>query len=325
MVTPLLDIRDFSVTFPSLGGDIRAVRGINLQLGEGESVAVLGESGSGKSVTSRAILGLIDVPPARLEGSILFDGVEVLGRSDKELAAIRGRGVSMVFQDALDGLNPVYTVGDQISELLRVRAHMSRKTAKAEAISLMQQVGIPAAAQRAKDYPHQFSGGMRQRICIAMAVALKPKLLIADEPTTALDVTVQAEILQLIARLQREANMALIFVTHDLGVAHNIAENLMVMYAGVVMEFGPTNAVFGAPAHPYTQALMRSHPSEATHWSDLQPIAGSPPDKTERLAGCPFSPRCPHSTDRCTKEEPALRRGPAGHQVRCHFDLDAQI
>jgi peptide/nickel transport system ATP-binding protein/oligopeptide transport system ATP-binding protein len=315
----LLEVRDLVVQFPGLAGTVTAVRGVNLTLRAGDSVAVLGESGSGKSVTSRAILGLIESPPAELSGSIRFEGQEILGKSDAELRDIRGTGVAMVFQDSLDSLNPVYTIGAQLTELLRVRLNFSRADARAEAVSLMSQVGIPAPEERIDDYPHQFSGGMRQRICIALAIALRPRLLLADEPTTALDVTVQAGILKLIRRLQAERNMALIFVTHDLAVARAVADRLVVMYAGEVVEEGLIEAVFANPSHPYSRALLNSHPSAVAHWSLLRPIAGSPPDKSETISGCAFHTRCPRARERCASDKPPLYPVGKDRASRCHY------
>jgi len=311
---PLLAIEDLRVRF----GAVNAVRGISLAIAPGESVAILGESGSGKSVTGKAIMGLVN-PPGRLEGSVRFAGEQLVGRSETELAAVRGPGIAMVFQDSLDALNPVFSVGDQIMEILTVRLGWSRDRARAEAIRLMQLVGIKEAETRLGDYPHQFSGGMRQRICIAMAIALKPRLLIADEPTTALDVTVQAGILKLINQLQRDSGMALLFVTHDLAVARQVARQLIVMYAGQIVERGPIDEVFARPAHPYTRALLASNPGSVTHWSQLQPIAGNPPDKSTVFTGCAFAPRCARAVPRCAAEAPELRSVAAGRDSRCHF------
>jgi oligopeptide transport system ATP-binding protein len=310
----LLAIKGLEVRF----GASQAVRGIDLAVAPGASVAILGESGSGKSVTSKAIMGLIN-PPGRVAGSVIFEGVELVGRSEAELAAVRGPGIAMVFQDSLDALNPVFAVGDQIMEILTVRLGWTRAKARAEAIRLMQLVGINEAEKRLGDYPHQFSGGMRQRICIAMAIALKPRLLIADEPTTALDVTVQAGILRLINQLRRDTGMALVFVTHDLAVARQVARTLVVMYAGRMVEHGPIDEIFARPAHPYTQALLRSNPGAVKHWTELQPIAGSAPDKLIQLAGCAFAPRCPRAIPRCRIEAPELRTVLAGRESRCHL------
>ena len=311
---PLLAIEDLRVRF----GAVNAVRGIGRDFAAGESVAILGESGSGKSVTGKAIMGLIN-SPGRVEGSVRFAGEQRVGRRETDLAAVRGPGIAMVFQDSLDALNPVFSVGDQITEILTVRLGWSGERARAEAIALMELVGIKDAEKRLRDYPHQFSGGMRQRICIAMAIALKPQLLIADEPTTALDVTVQAGILRLINKLQRDSGMALLFVTHDLAVARQVAKHLIVMYAGRIVERGPIDEVFARPAHPYTRALLASNPGSVAHWSELQPIAGNPPDKSTVFTGCAFAPRCVRAGPRCTAEAPELRSVAAGRDSRCHF------
>jgi oligopeptide/dipeptide ABC transporter ATP-binding protein len=315
---PLLAVDELRVDFATDRGRVAAVRGVSFDLAAGQSLAILGESGSGKTVTGKAMLGLVD-KPARVQGEIRFNGQNIVGWSEEKLNTVRGRGISMVFQDSLDSLNPVYSVGSQISELLRVRLGVTRHDATARAIELMEQVGIPAAAERVKDYPHQFSGGMRQRMCIALAVALKPQLLIADEPTTALDVTVQAGILRLIRQLQRETSMSLIFVTHDLSVARLVATDVAVMYAGRIVEQGRIDDIYRRPAHPYTRALLASQPDTARTWSDLRPIAGSPPDKADIVSGCAFHPRCPLATERCVAEEPELLRNSAGRLSRCHY------
>jgi peptide/nickel transport system ATP-binding protein/oligopeptide transport system ATP-binding protein len=315
---PLLGISALTVTFPSENGPIRAVRGVDLQLRSGESLAILGESGSGKSVTGKAVLGLTGAH-ARVTGSIRFDGKEYVGAGDSAMRSMRGRGIAMVFQDSLDSLNPVFTVGSQIEEILRVRMGMRRLEARREAIRLLEQVGIASAETRLNHYPHQFSGGMRQRVCIAMAVALSPRLLIADEPTTALDVTVQAGILRLLKRLQRETGMALIFVTHDLSVARLVADRVAVMYAGRVVETGPIDEVYRRPAHPYSRALMQSHPSAATTWDDLHPIPGNGPSKSLIIPGCSFHPRCPAATERCSVDDPALLPVVPGRSSACHY------
>jgi oligopeptide/dipeptide ABC transporter ATP-binding protein len=323
----LLRVSDLRVDFASERGRIRAVRGISFSLAPGECLAILGESGSGKSVTGRALLGLVDFP-GRVKGSVEFQGQSLVGASEKELQKVRGEGIAMVFQDSLDSLNPVYSVGSQLAEIFRARRNMSRADARGQAVLLMEQVGIPQAASRLGDYPHQFSGGMRQRVCIAMAIALNPKLLIADEPTTALDVTVQAGILRLINRLTRETQMSLIFVTHDLSVARLVATRVAVMYAGKIVEEGPIDDIYHRPAHPYTRALMASQPGSARTWSDLRPIAGRPPDKAEAIPGCSFHPRCPVVHDRCRVEEPGLLQVAPLRRARCHFAtevLDGQL
>ena len=315
---PLLQVADLRVQFRTDRGPVRAVRGVDFDLEPGESLAILGESGSGKTVTGRGILGLVD-PPGRVLGSVRFRGREIVGAGEDELREVRGLGMATVFQDSLDSLNPVFTVGSQIAEIFQVRLGWSRGRARAEAVRLMEEVGIPSAQDRLNDYPHQFSGGMRQRICIAMAIALKPALLIADEPTTALDATVQAGILKLVRRLQAEHGMALIFVTHDLGVARSVADRLAVMYAGQIVEEGPIEQLFARAAHPYTRALLRSHPAAVSSWRDLRPVAGSPPNPTTTIPGCAFHDRCPMARERCRDEVPPLHDVSTGRRSRCHY------
>lgn len=267
----LLEISNLNVTFETRFRSVTAVRDVSLSVAQGQSVALVGASGSGKTVLGRSILGLVDEPGV-VRGSILFDGKQIVGRGEDEFRDVRGVGVAMVFQDALDGLNPVYSVGSQLSEILTVRLGYTRSRARERAIELMHQVGIREPESRFNNYPHQFSGGMRQRICIALAVGMQPKLLIADEPTTALDVTVQAGILRLIKKLQTENGMGLIFVTHDLAVAREVSERMVVMYNGQIVEEGATEQVFLDPQHPYTQALLSAHPARAKSWRDLEPI-----------------------------------------------------
>lgn len=270
-MTALLDIKNLNVDFDSRRGVVNAVQDVNLTVAQGESVALVGASGSGKTVLSRAIMGLVD-EPGHVHGSIIFDNQQIVGRSEDALRAIRGVGVAMVFQDALDGLNPVFSIGSQLKETLKIRMGLTSAAAKARAIELMQEVGIREAETRYHDFPHQFSGGMRQRICIALAVGLTPKLMIADEPTTALDVTVQAGILRLLKSLQAKTGMGMIFVTHDLAVAHQISDRIVVMYNGRIVEEGITDQVFRNPRHSYTQALMAAHPGRVKTWRDLAPI-----------------------------------------------------
>ena len=286
---PVLAVDDLRITFQTERAEVEAVRGISFELRQGQSVALLGESGSGKTVTGRSLLGLVD-HPGRVSGSILYEGKQLVGRSEASLRSVRGVGISMVFQDSLDSLNPVFTVGSQLDEILRVRRGSKRGAARAESIALMEAVGIPDAASRVNDYPHQFSGGMRQRICIAMAIALEPRVLIADEPTTALDVTVQAGILKLLRRLQAERDMALIFVTHDLAVARLVADSVIVMYAGRIVETGDITEVFERPQHPYTKALLASHPARATRWQELASLPeGFADEQTESEAQPPLA------------------------------------
>ncbi|WP_407675454.1 ABC transporter ATP-binding protein, partial [Peterkaempfera griseoplana] len=275
---PLLEVRDLHVEFRTREGVAKAVNGVNYSVRAGETLAILGESGSGKSVSSQAVMGILDSPPGFVtEGEILFQGRDLLKLSEKERRRIRGAKMAMIFQDALSSLNPVLTVGFQLGEMFRVHQGMSRKDAKAKAIELMDRVRIPAARERVNDYPHQFSGGMRQRIMIAMALALEPDLIIADEPTTALDVTVQAQVMDLLAELQREYHMGLILITHDLGVVADVADKIAVMYAGRIVETAPVHELYKQPAHPYTKGLLQSIPRLDQKGEELYAIKGLPP------------------------------------------------
>jgi peptide/nickel transport system ATP-binding protein/oligopeptide transport system ATP-binding protein len=267
----LLQVRDVEIDFDTVGGLVQAVRGVSFDVDAGDAVALVGASGSGKTVLNRALLGLVD-QPGIVRGSIRFDGKEVVGRPEAELRAIRGTGLAMVFQDSLDGLNPVYSVGAQLTEMLTVRLGLKAGEARAEALRLMRQVDIPNAEERLDNYPHQFSGGMRQRVCIAMAVGLRPRIMIADEPTTALDVTVQAGILRLLRKLKDDTGMGLVFVTHDLAVARAVSRRVLVMFQGRIVETGATEEVFAEPRHPYTRALLAAHPARARSWRDLEPF-----------------------------------------------------
>jgi oligopeptide transport system ATP-binding protein len=321
----LLDVEDLEVEFRTPRGVVSAVNSVSFSLDAGETLAILGESGSGKSVTAQAIMGLIDTPPGHITGGrIEFRGQDVLALPEKQRRAIRGQRIAMIFQDALTALNPVFPVGWQIGEMLRVHRGASRKEARERAIHLMERVGIPSARERVNDYPHEFSGGMRQRVMIAMALGLDPDVLIADEPTTALDVTVQAQVMDLLAELQAETGMGLILITHDLGVVTEVADRAAVMYAGRIVETGTIDEVFTEPSHPYTLGLMRSVPSLEGRTGDLEPIEGAPPSLTAIPTGCAFNPRCPFVTDRCRHEHPPLRtvgtRGGA-HPRRsaCHY------
>ena len=297
---PVLSVRDLAVEFPTGDGVVSAVNGVSFDLAAGETLAILGESGSGKSVTAQAVMGLIERPGRVLEGSVVFDGVDLLAASGEDRRRVRGSGLAMVFQDPLSALNPVWSVGFQIGELFRVHRGLSRKDARSRAVELLDRVRIPAAAQRVGEYPHQFSGGMRQRVMIAMALALDPKVLIADEPTTALDVTVQAQILELLDDLRAET-------------AHRVA----VMYAGRIVETGPTDAVLAAPAHPYTEGLLASVPrGQSGREERLRPIAGAPPSLAQIPPGCPFNPRCPYVIDQCRTERPPLTLLTSRHENR---------
>ncbi|MER7243705.1 ABC transporter ATP-binding protein [Kribbella sp. NPDC000426] len=316
----LLSVRDLRVEFSTSGGVVTAVDGASFDVGAGETVALLGESGSGKSVTAQAVMGIVPKPAGRVRGgTIIYDGRDLLAPGVAK--GMRGREIAMVFQDPLSSLNPVFRVGAQIGEMFRRHRGASRREARAAALELMKRVGIPAASKRLDDYPHQFSGGMRQRVMIAMALALSPRLLIADEPTTALDVTVQAQIMDLLRRLRDEDGMSLVLITHDLGVVADAADRVVLMYAGRVVETGPLREVYEHSAHPYTSGLMASVPILDAPRTRLTPIQGSPPDLLSLPTGCSFHPRCPHADSLCTTDEPTLLQvstRPAGHLTACH-------
>ncbi|HEU5028328.1 MAG TPA: ABC transporter ATP-binding protein [Spirillospora sp.] len=317
---PLLEVDDLRVVFRVRGRDVRAVNGLSYTLGEGETVAILGESGSGKSVAAQAVMGILDTPPAEITGgSVRLRGEELLGLPERRRRGYRGDRISMIFQDALTALNPVFTVGDQIREMYRVHRGLGRRAARDKAVELMERVRIPSAAQRLGDYPHQFSGGMRQRIMIAMALALEPDVLIADEPTTALDVTVQAQIMRLLAALQDELRMGMVLITHDLGVVAGVADRIVVMYAGSVAEQAPARELYARPAHPYTRGLLASVPRLDRRGDALVPIKGAPPNPAALPPGCPFQPRCPRAEALCAAERPPLVTVAPGHEAACHF------
>ncbi|MEU7554319.1 ABC transporter ATP-binding protein [Streptomyces sp. NPDC044571] len=305
--TPLLEVRDLHVEFHTRDGVAKAVNGVSYSVNAGETLAVLGESGSGKSVTAQAIMGILDMPPGKIpSGEILFQGTDLLKLPAEEYRKVRGSKIAMIFQDALSSLNPVHTVGAQLGEMFRVHRGMSKKDATAKAVELMDRVKIPAAKARVGDYPHQFSGGMRQRIMIAMAMALEPDLIIADEPTTALDVTVQAQVMDLLAELQREMNMGLILITHDLGVVADVADKIAVMYGGRIVETAPVHEIYSRPAHPYTRGLLDSIPRLDQKGQELYAIKGLPPNLLNIPSGCAFNPRCPKAQDICRTDVPVL-------------------
>ncbi|MET9957746.1 ABC transporter ATP-binding protein [Streptomyces sp. NPDC006326] len=305
--TPLLEVRDLHVEFHTRDGVAKAVNGVSYSVDAGETLAVLGESGSGKSVTAQAIMGILDMPPGKIpSGEILFQGTDLLKLPAEEYRKVRGSKIAMIFQDALSSLNPVHTVGAQLGEMFRVHRGMSKKDATAKAVELMDRVKIPAAKARVGDYPHQFSGGMRQRIMIAMAMALEPDLIIADEPTTALDVTVQAQVMDLLAELQREMNMGLILITHDLGVVADVADKIAVMYGGRIVETAPVHEIYSRPAHPYTRGLLDSIPRLDQKGQELYAIKGLPPNLLNIPSGCAFNPRCPKAQDICRTDVPVL-------------------
>ncbi|MGE7385519.1 ABC transporter ATP-binding protein [Streptomyces sp. NPDC004126] len=325
--TPLLDVRDLHVEFHTRDGVAKAVNGVSYSVNAGETLAVLGESGSGKSVTAQAIMGILDMPPGKIpSGEILFQGQDLLKLPAEEYRKIRGSKIAMIFQDALSSLNPVHTVGAQLGEMFRVHRGMSKKDSLAKAVELMDRVKIPAAKARVGDYPHQFSGGMRQRIMIAMAMALEPDLIIADEPTTALDVTVQAQVMDLLAELQREMNMGLILITHDLGVVADVADKIAVMYGGRIVETAPVHEIYSRPAHPYTRGLLDSIPRLDQKGQELYAIKGLPPNLLNLPTGCAFNPRCPKAQDICRTDVPVLHQVTEqdgtelpGRGSACHF------
>ncbi|MEI6862493.1 MAG: ABC transporter ATP-binding protein [Verrucomicrobiota bacterium] len=315
---PLLTVTNLRTSFHTRHGIVRAVDGVSFSLERGETLGLVGESGSGKSVTCLSLLGLLPSPPARTEdGLALFDGVDLLHCTPRELRAIRGKRISMIFQDPMTSLNPYLRVSEQLIEPLLIHENISRKEALARGLAMLEAVGINDAARRLHQHPHQFSGGMRQRVMIAMALITRPELLIADEPTTALDVTVQAQILELIKKMQRELGMAVIFVTHDLGVVAGLCDRVQVMYAGRIIETADTHTLFRAPLHPYTHALQRSIPALQPKGAELFTIPGLPPDLTCPPPGCAFAPRCSFAADRCRVEQPELREVTPGHAHAC--------
>jgi oligopeptide transport system ATP-binding protein len=307
---PLLEIENLGVEFRTDDGIVRAVDGISLAIEPGETLGIVGESGSGKSVSSLAILGLVPQPPGKItSGRAMFDQRDLLALPQRQLARIRGNRIAMIFQDPMTSLNPFLTIGQQLTEVTRLHLHHTHQQALRHAITMLERVGIPSPARRIHDYPHQFSGGMRQRVMIAMALACKPALLIADEPTTALDVTIQAQILELMKELQQAEGTAIILITHDLGVVANICRRVNVMYAGRFVEEAPVDDLFAHPRHPYTLGLLQSIPRLDTAKAELTPIRGQPPDLIHLPTGCAFHPRCPNIIDRCPQDVPPLYPG----------------
>jgi oligopeptide transport system ATP-binding protein len=321
---PLLEIEDLWVSFRSANGRIAALNGVSFAVARGQVLALLGESGSGKSVTAAAIMGLIEQPPGTIErGSVRLDGTDLLTLSRAQHRGLCGEKLALVFQDALAALNPVYSVGWQIAEAFRIHGRLGARAAHERAVALMEQVGIPAARERARLYPHQFSGGMRQRVVIAMAMALRPALIIADEPTTALDVTVQAQIVELLRQVREETSAGLILITHDLGVVAELADAVAVMYAGRIVERADVRTLFRRPAHPYTRGLLASQPRIDEDSETLRPIPGTPPNPAQLPSGCPFHPRCARAEPVCATSLPPLRDLGDGQQAACHFAGDA--
>ena len=319
-MTAFLDIRDLTVSFDGDSGPVRAARGISYSVEEGEVLGVVGESGSGKSVHALAIMRLIPDPPGRIEsGEIWFGGEDLLRIRKRQMRGVRGKQISMVFQDPMSSLNPVYSVGFQLRETLRLHLGLARGAATGRACELLDLVGIPDPRQRLASYPHELSGGMRQRVMIAMALAGNPKLIIADEPTTALDVTIQAQIIELIKKLREELGLTVIWITHDLGIVAGLAHRVNVMYAGYVVERGSVQEIFKRPGHPYTMGLLSSMPRmDRKGAGKLTPIPGRPPDLAQLGPGCPFLPRCPLADDGCREAMPSFdEAGGPGHVVRC--------
>ncbi|MBU5485460.1 ABC transporter ATP-binding protein [Clostridium sp. MSJ-11] len=316
----LLEVKDLTVSFHTYAGEVQSVRGVSFDLEEGETLAIVGESGCGKTVTSKSIMRLIATPPGEIkEGSqILFEGKDILKMNDKELREIRGESISMIFQDPMTSLNPTMKIGNQIAESLIIHRGMNKKEALEEAVKMLKLVNIPNAEKRVNQYPHEFSGGMRQRAMIAIALACNPKILIADEPTTALDVTIQAQIMDLIRELQNKLGTAVMLITHDLGVVANVASKIQVMYAGKVIEKGTTDELFFNAKHPYTWALLKSVPRLDTgHKDELYSIKGTPPDLLKPPVGCPFASRCDYCMQICKEEMPELTKLSETHSVHC--------
>ena len=312
----LLEIKDVSVRFQTMDADVHAVNGIDLAIDAGETLGLVGETGAGKTTTALAILNLIQSPPGKIEsGQILFAGRNILEMTDDELLSIRGSAISMIFQDPMTALNPIFRVEDQIAEVIRIHEKKSKREAVEKAREMLELVGIPA--ERGSDYPHQFSGGMKQRVVIAMALACSPKLLIADEPTTALDVTIQAQVLDMMTELKTKMDSSMLLITHDLGVVAETCDKVAIMYAGEIVEYGSLEDIFEHTAHPYTEGLFGSLPSLENDVHRLKPIQGLMPDPANLPDGCKFHPRCPYAVDQCRSGAPALREISPGHLCQC--------
>ncbi len=328
-MTVLMDVKDLAVRFHTNEAIVYAVNGVSYTLDEGETLGVVGESGSGKSVQSLAIMGLLPSPPAKIEsGSVTFRGRDLLRLSSEEMRMVRGAEIAMIFQDPMTSLNPVLTIGRQITEALRLHLGMNNEQARERAAELLAMVGIPMAEQRLDSYPHQFSGGMRQRAMIAMALSCNPQLLIADEPTTALDVTIQAQIIDLVKRLRDKIGMAIIWISHDLGVVAGLADTVQVMYAGFIVERGPVREIFNDTRHPYTLGLKGALPRVDRRGERMTSIEGNPPDMRNKPVGCPFAARCPFVIERCLTEIPPLMPAIDGHPdhlVACFYDLRERV
>ncbi|MEZ4709053.1 MAG: ABC transporter ATP-binding protein [Caldilineaceae bacterium] len=319
----LLEVKNLKTQFFTQDGVVHAVNGISYTVDEGETVAIVGESGSGKSVGVMSLIRLIPQPPGKIvDGEVWFDGQDLLKLSEDELRRVRGNRIAMIFQDPMTSLNPVLTIGRQITEALELHLNMSREQSRRRAVELLELVGIPGAAARLDDYPHQFSGGMRQRVMIAMGLSCNPQLLIADEPTTALDVTIQAQIVDLVNRLKDELGMAIIWITHDLGVVAGMAQRVIVMYSGFIVEEAHVNEIYAQPRHPYTLGLLRSIPRlDLGRQKRLVPIDGLPPDLLEAPSHCPFAPRCAFAVDKCWEANPPLEAVGPNHKSACWVDI----
>ena len=319
----LLEVKNLKTQFFTQDGVVHAVNGISYHVESGETVAIVGESGSGKSVGVMSLIRLIPQPPGKIvDGEVLFDGQDLLKIKEDELRDIRGNRIAMIFQDPMTSLNPVLTIGRQITEAIELHMNMNKEQARKRAVQLLEMVGIPGAESRLDDYPHQFSGGMRQRVMIAMGLSCDPQLLIADEPTTALDVTIQAQIVDLVRRLQDELGMAIIWITHDLGVVAGMADRVLVMYSGFIVEEGNVNDIYANPRHPYTLGLLRSIPRlDLGRQKRLIPIDGLPPDLLEPPTHCPFAPRCSFVQEKCWQENPVLTEVTPGHKAACWVDI----
>ncbi|MFN8592960.1 MAG: ABC transporter ATP-binding protein [Thermomicrobiales bacterium] len=317
---PLLQIDDLRVWFETRTAAVRAVDGVDLQIRAGEVLGLVGESGSGKSVTARSIIRLVPMPPGKLvSGQILFHGDDLTLLDERAMQDLRGRSIAMIFQDPMTFLNPLYTAGDQVAEAIRRHQGLDRAAAREEVIRLFREVGIPSPEMRYDAYPHQLSGGLRQRVMIAIALSSRPELLIADEPTTALDVTIQAQILTLLRDLQRDSRMSILLITHDLGVVAEMCDRVAVMYAGRIVEQAPIDELFDNPRHPYTVGLMNAIPRPDLPGVPPRPIEGAPPDMAHPPSGCPFHPRCPYREQICLDQIPEMRTIAPGHMAACHF------
>jgi oligopeptide transport system ATP-binding protein len=315
---PLLEVNNLRTSFHTRNGVVRAVDGISFSLEKGETLGIVGESGSGKSVTCYSLMRLIPQPPGRIEGgTAMFGGLDLLNCPGEQLLRVRGKRISMIFQDPMTSLNPYMRIEDQLIEPLLIHEQVSREEAVRQAVKMMESVGVPDAARRLRSYPHEFSGGMRQRVMIAMALITKPELLIADEPTTALDVTVQAQILELIKKMQHELGMSVIFVSHDLGIVAGFCSRVLVMYAGRIVEAAPTGLIFKSPRHPYNRALQKSIPALQPKGTELYTIPGMPPDLSKPIPGCAFAPRCEYATDPCRVGQLELLEVGTGHASAC--------